>query len=867
MIGTKLSHYEITGRLGAGGMGEVYQATDSKLGRSVAIKLLPETFTHDAERVARFDREARVLASISHPNIAAIHGIEEFQGRKFLVIELVPGETLADRIRRGATPLDEAIGIMKQIADALDTAHSKGIVHRDLKPENIKLTPDGQVKVLDFGLAKANETESPPPTLSNSPTMNISATHPGIILGTAAYMSPEQALGKPVDKRADIWAFGVVVYELVTGRRPFRGDTVAETLASTLKEEPQWDAVPSQLRPMLRRCLEKDPRRRLRDIGDAMPLVESQSEPPRRSSPLPWAVAIAALVLLSFLIVPTWRYFSRPGLVVSTTPGRFNILPPELLARNGAMALSPDGHRLAFYTAVTEGTGHVWVRTMDTGDTRQLPIAVAPGGLASLFWSSDSRFLMLQPGPDQKLHKIDMVGGPPQALCDVADYVTGGAVTDQGVILFGTNTGPLMRLDPGAAKPVPLTKLDASRDESNHSWPVLLRGTNHFLYLRITRDRERTGLFAGSLDAKPDQQRMKPILETRWGAMYVPPRADGPGTLLFRRDGALMMQSFDPQKLELVGEARLVVERVGAWNSYAFFSASQNGNLVYRVGEDAVQRFTWIDRMGKTLGSTSIHGYEFALSPDNNQVVFQAVGTQGLLLLDLDRGTTQRFTTGVRATYPVWFHDKKAIAYAASPHGVLNIYKKPTDGSAEELLWESDDNKLPTSISSDGRLLMYTSFGAETGYDLWVLPIGGKASPLKKTPFSESDAQFSPGGPYIAYESNENGKENIYLQEFSPSDLTLKGAPVSVSTNGGVSPQWNGDGTELFYRSEDNRVYVVKVSTAGKLQVGIPAPLPVLPGGTYLDSFSVTSDGKRFLFHYQDVPNAEPTLSALWNWQ
>jgi Tol biopolymer transport system component len=866
MIGTKLSHYEITGRLGAGGMGEVYQATDSKLGRNVAIKLLPETFTHDAERIARFEREARVLASISHPNIAAIHGIEESHGRKFLVIELVPGETLADRIHRGATPLDEAIGIMKQIVDAMDTAHSKGIVHRDLKPENIKLTPDGQVKVLDFGLAKANETESPSPTLSNSPTMNISATHPGIILGTAAYMSPEQALGKPVDKRADIWAFGVVAYELVTGKRPFRGDTVAETLASTLKEEPQWDAVPSQLRPMLRRCLEKDPRRRLRDIGDAMPLVESQREPPHRSSRLPWAIALAALALVSLLIVPTWRYFSRPGPVASPPPGRFSILSPEHLATNGAMALSPDARRLAFYTSATGAAGHIWVRTMDTGDTRQLPIEIGSEGLASFFWSPDSRFLAVQPGPYGKLTKIDMGGGPPQALCDAAGYVTGGLWTDQGVIVFGTNVGPLMRLDPGATTPVPLTKLDASRDESNHSWPVLLRGTNHFLYLRITSDRERTGLFAGSLDAKPDQQSTKPILETRWGATYVPPRGGGPGTLLFRRDSALMMQSFDPKKLELVGEARLVSERVGAWNSYAFFSASENGNLVYRVGEDAVQRFTWFDRMGKTLGSTSIHGSEFALSPDNNQVIFQGVGTQGLLLLDFDRGTTQRFTTGGRATFPVWFHDKKAIAYAASPHGVLNLYKKPTDGGAEELLWESDDNKLPTSISSDGRFLMYTSFGAETGYDLWVLPIGGKARPLKTTPFSESLAQFSPGGSYIAYESNENGKENIYLQEFSPSDLSLKGAPVSVSTNGGVSPRWNGDGTELFYRSED-RVFVVKVSTAGKLQVGIPTPLPVVPGGTFLDRFSVTSDGKRFLFHYQDVPNAEPTLSALWNWQ
>ena len=844
--GTTLGPYEIIARIGAGGMGEVYRARDPRVGRDVALKVSGARFSE------RFHLEAQAVAALNHSNICTLFDV----GPDYLVMELVEGDS-----PKGPLPLAEALRITGQIAAALESAHERGITHRDLKPANIKVKPDGTVKVLDFGLARM---ENPPDVSGDvAPTIGPSATETGIILGSPGYMAPEQVSGKLVDKRSDIWAFGVILYELITGRRLFRGDSLAETLAATLKEEPPWEAVPVQVRPLLRRCLEKDPRRRLRDIGDAMPMVELASEAVK--APPAGRLRPAAVILgLLVLFVSALLYF-RPAPAPPLDSVRFTIAPPDTLAQNGTMALSPDGRQVAFRTGQgNQGIGvRLWVHSLDTGKTRQLPVEVT--NPASVFWSPDSRFLAFQPNTSEKLYKIQISGGPPQVVAEAQGFVTGGAWSESGTIVFGSSTGPLSRVQAGGGTAVPVTAVDVSRDETNHSWPVLLPGTNNFLYLRVSREREQSGIYVGSLDAKPDQQSMKLILPTRWGASYVPPRDSGPGALLFRRDGALVSQPFDPKKLELVGDPVVVAERVGAWNTYGFFSASESGHLFYRVGDEARQRLTWMDRLGNTLSSTPIKGTVFAVSPVKDQALFTSGGNEGFSLIDFDRSTTQRFTTGPQ-TSPVWYRDGSGIVFAYAPKGIFNLYKKGTDGSPEQLLWESPENKFPTSVSRDGRFVLFTMAGKETGNDVWVLPIGGKPKPVRQTQSSESRGEFSPDGRYIAYESNENGAPEVYLQEFSSTDVEVKGAPVPVSSGGGTMPRWNPDGTELLYRAQ-TRLMSVKLGTGRTLEVGTPAPLPVLPGGTFSGVFAVSGDGKRFLFLYQDVPNADPVLSAVFNWR
>jgi predicted Ser/Thr protein kinase len=624
--GTKFGPYEIVEPIGAGGMGEVYRARDSRLKRDVALKVLPAAFTHDPERLARFTREAEILASLNHPNIAAIYGVEEGA----LVMELVEGETLAEVIRRGPAPLDTALEYAGQIAAALDAAHEKGVVHRDLKPANVKVTPEGRVKVLDFGLASvvqgpasANTADS-----ANSPTLTMRATQAGVVLGTAAYMAPEQARGRPVDRRADIWAFGVILCEMLTGRPAFTGEDITEILASVVKDKPDLSSLPPKVRPLVERCLEKDPKKRLRDIGDAMSLIESTPGAAAASRPassrLAWA--LAAVVAAAFAAISLVHFREKPPAAELV---RFQIPLPGPVTIFGLASVSPDGRRIAFSALGRDGRSVLWVRTLDSLESR--PLAATEGVQAPLFWSPDSRYIAFYvPG---KLKKIEVSGGPPQTVCDAPEMWRGGAWSRDGVIIFGAGGlgQGLLRVSEAGGIASPLTKLDPSRREAAHGEPSFLPDGRHFVYLRGSI-LESSGIYVGSLDAKPEQQSTKRLLAIRGSAVYAP-AADragvnsGMGHLLFVREGSLMAQAFDSRRQELAGDAVPIAENLSEIG-LPRFSASTTGVLAYQTGGFGLNtRLSWFDRTGKILGTIGEPGpyNTVALSPDGTRVAFSRV--------------------------------------------------------------------------------------------------------------------------------------------------------------------------------------------------------------------------------------------------
>src|ERR1700733_11600958 len=612
--GNQLGSYAVLSPLGAGGMGEVYRARDSKLGRDVALKVLPEAFARDVERMARFQREAKVLASLNHPNIASIYGLEDSGATHALVMELVEGPTLADRIKPGQIPIDEVLRIAKQITDALEYAHERGIVHRDLKPANVKVTSDDAVKVLDFGLAKAVQGEASEVDISSSPTMSRMATLAGVLLGTAAYMSPEQAKGKPVDRRADIWAFGCVLYEMLTGKMAFRGESVTDTLAAVIKEEPDLSqlptATPLRVRDLLQRCLQKDPKQRLQAIGDArISLDEVLAGAPETSFgaaarpvkhwPLWLASGVALAFMLAFSALAFVHFREKPPTPTQLT--RFEIPVPEkaTLARQGVFAVSPDGRQLAFFAGGSDGVQRLWVRPLDLIEARPLPSSESSSTTA-FFWSPDSQYIAFDAGGTLK--KINSFTGAAETLCDLPNDAIGGSWNRDGVIIFGQNPGGLMRVSANGGSASPLTNPNPSRRETYDDFPTFLPDRRHFIYLRHSEEPENSGVYIGSLDAKPEQQDSKRLLETQFGAGYVPSTDASPSQLLFIRDGTLMAQPFDANRLELVGEPVLVVERVGFWRTAGYFSASANGVLVYRTGGSRVS-LSWFDRDGKVLGT------------------------------------------------------------------------------------------------------------------------------------------------------------------------------------------------------------------------------------------------------------------------
>ena len=856
--GTRLGPYEILAPLGAGGMGEVYRARDTRLKREVALKVLHDSFASDRERMARFQREAEVLAALNHPNIAAIYGVEE----RALVMELVEGETL-----KGPLPVETALNYAKQIADALEAAHEKGIVHRDLKPANIKIKPDGTVKVLDFGLAKAAEEPAGDP--QSSPTMTISPTRAGMILGTAAYMSPEQARGKVVDKRADIWAFGVVLYEMLTGRALFAGETVSDTLASVLKSDPDWTRLPAgtpaPIRRLLRRCLERDRKRRLHDIADArLEIEEALTEPelPAPSGTKQYRLAWIAAAGLLLGAGGAWQLSRLRSPLADNHIVRFQIQPPQggrfVLAGafGGGLAVSPDGRAAAFITNV-DGSIGIWVRSLDATEARLLP---GTEGATVPFWSPDSKLIAFS--AFDKLRAFDLAHGTVSNICDIPGRFTGGVWSDDGRIVFGVReyVGGLLQVAASGGTPSEFTKLDRAHGEITHSWPQMLPG-GRFLYSARAIDSENETVYAAPLRDPERRVLLLPAVRGLSGASYVR-GDDGNDYLFWIRGTTLVGQRLDTDKLRLTGDSYSVADPA------VWVSASRNV-LVYAPSPPARQ-FQWFDRAGRQIGILGEPGdYVFCrISPDGRRVATVRAGPADIWLLETARGVASRLTSRGIHLSPLWSPNGRTILFAGGTP--VNLFRISAEGSGgEERILKSETRQAPLDWSKDGHLILYNEAAPETGLDLWTLEVtpdgkpqpGAKPQPYIRAPFNQTLGRFSPDMRCVAYQSDESGRAEVYVQSFPETH-----DKVRISTAGGRNPEWGPDGRELLYVSLDGKLMAVAMKLGPRsVEPSLPRELFVLPNGlTGLGPFDVAADGQRFLVQVT-VDKIEP-LTAIVNW-
>jgi Tol biopolymer transport system component len=861
MLERRIGHYDITAHLGSGGMGDVYQATDTKLGRNVALKFLPDAFAHDAGRIARFEREAKALAALNHPHIAAIHGLEESNGRTFLVMELVPGQTLDDLIGRSPLPLQEALAIARQIAEALEAAHEKGIVHRDLKPANVKITPDGRAKVLDFGLAKLMTVDGEGSvSVVNSPTLTAPATHAGVVLGTAAYMAPEQARGRPVDQRADIFAFGCLLYEMVTGRAAFEGDNVPDILVRVLERDPDWSRIPSNaptsMHRLMRLCLEKDQRKRRQAAGDvridlenvlAEPMAVAPSTPHRGLLQGRLAWIAGAAIGIAALAIPAIGYLRDAPLPEM----RLQIVTPPTRAPLH-FALSPDGRSIVFVAAEspTDTAQHLFLRTLDNTTAR--PIA-GTAGARSPFWSPDGKSIGFF--ASEKLYRIDISGGPAQALAP-APIGMGGAWNIDGTILFAENTvSALLRVPAGGGDAVAITEVDAPR-QLGHQSPSFLPDGRHFLFY-ATGEPEVSGIYLGSIDGGP-AKRLTPADDR--GA-FLPPNH-----LLFRRQGALVAREFDAARGELSGDPITLASEVGA------FSVSAGGGIAHRSAGDGPQaRMTWFDRSGQTvLGPGSVNTPE--VSSDGRRVAFDRTtqGNRDVWIMDLARESVTPFTFDPAVDgFPLWSPDGTQIAFESTRNGTFDLWIKPSSGAGpERLLLETSDSEWPLHWSKDGLFLLYQRSDLRTKWDLWALPMtGSDRTPLAvvNSRFAERMGQFSPDGRWVAYETNESGRPEIMVQAFPKAS-----GRFSVSTSGGTAPRWRADGTEIFFIAPDRTMMVVPITTTGpSVEAGRPMalfPTDIVPQ-PFKSQYTVSRDGRFIVNNLQPEEGAASPITLILNWK
>jgi len=880
----KISSYEVIEKIGAGGMGEVFRARDTKLGRDVALKILPESFVHDDERLARFDREARVLASLNHPNIAAIYGLEDADSKKILVLELVDGEDLSKRLARGPLPVDDAVEFARQIAEALDTAHEQGVVHRDLKPGNVIATPDGKVKVLDFGLAKAFDIDaSDSQNISQSPTiLSAGATAHGVILGTAAYMSPEQARGKAVDKRADIFAFGCVLFEMLTGRQCFSGETVSDTLAAVLRAEPEWkhlpEETPTAIRRLLERCLAKDPRKRLRDIGEARITIErvqsgAEDEPTAAASVetaaapatksrfswlgyLPYAVAILAIIFAF-----TYNKTEAPEIL------RASIMPPDDTPFDlrgfhpGPAVISPDGQKIVFSARGKDGT-RLFVRYIDDVEPRAL---TGTKGAGYPFWSPDSRSVGFF--ADSKLMRIEISGAPPITLCD-ATSGKGGTWTINDVILFtpSFNTG-IHKIPASGGEPEKITEIQLDQGENSHRFPECLPDGEHFIFLARSasasqRGQVGTAIHLASIDGSIDRVLMPSISNAIYAAEHI----------LFLREDVLMARPIDTGSFEFTGDAFPVAHQVryipGA--ARGIFSASTDGKLIYQAGAALPgNQLVWFDLEGNEtgrIGDPSEHD-ALKISPDGKYIateIYEDIGgTSDIWIYDVERGIRTRFTFDPAPdNRPVWSPDGSDIVFTSSRGSHSDLYRKSIGGSGtEDLILESDFDKWPTDWSSDGRYLLFTVSSESQSADIWALPIadGGEPFTVLATEHTEFDAQFSRDGRWISYTSNESGTPEIYVRPFPG-----PGRRWQISPDGAAASRWDRRGGRLFFTSMDGSIHVAEVSTDGEtFRVG---KVEKLFDNSESGEYQVAIDGSMLLMIKEnDVHHLTP-LTLVLNW-
>ncbi len=869
--GRRLGPYEILSPLGAGGMGEVHRARDTRLQRDVAIKALPEEFAQVPGRLTRFEREARVLASLNHPNIAAIYGLEESDGASFLVLECVEGETLGARLASGPLSIEEALAVCAQIARGLAAAHEAGVIHRDLKPGNVMVRPDGSVKVLDFGLARAGDSGST--TLqdqSKSPTLTA-ATEAGVIFGTAAYMSPEQARGKPLDKRTDVFSFGCVLYECLAGRRAFGGETISDTLAAILTSEPDRDALPSEMpdrvRVLLRRCLEKDPARRLHDIADARIEIEDVFEKPEippaapvrasLGSRLVWGAAgLIAGALAAFLAERALR-LSRPSAALPAPARSALTLPPGATLRTGpfqpSMVFSPDGRRLVL--AVRGGKGRLHVRALD-----RVQIEPIPGTESghSPFFSPDGEWLGFFTG--RELKKVALAGGAPLVVCAVPPVAQGGAWTPDGWIYFGIVNAGLQRVRSSGGNPEPFTTPDRKAGERAHVWPQVLPGGSQLLVVvragKDFQDYERSNLAVLSLESRT----LRTVLAGVSFGQYEPP-----GHLLFLRGSSVLAAPCDPRTFEPSGpHFALPADVMVAGYARKPYLAAAAGVLAYAAGESEPlpsSTLVWVDGAGREEPLALAPGAYGSprLSPDGKTLALNVTegARESIFTYDLARNVLSPLLPEAgRSFNPTWTPDSRRIVFASFDEGWPRLYWKSADGSGSpEALSAGDTPEFPTSVSPDGRTLAYTADprGGIDSMDVWLLALDGKRERRAwfETPFKEYSPFFSPDGALIAYTAEEAGqKAEVYVRPFPG-----PGGRIKVSgSDGGSEPLWSSDGREILYRSEADDLLAVRIVRSPTLAAS--ASRLVLKTQLYLSGgredygrqYDISPDGKRFLF-------------------
>lgn len=873
MVGQSIAHYKIIEKIGEGGMGEVYRATDTKLNRDVALKVLPEAFAQDEQRMARFSREAQVLASLNHPNIGAIFGLEEEAGKKALVLELIEGETLAERISKGPIPLESALKIALQIAEALEAAHEKGIIHRDLKPANVKITPDGQVKVLDFGLAKALEEERAQKSIAESPTLSLAATQAGIILGTAAYMSPEQAHGEATDRRADIWAFGVVLFEMLSGQQLFSGKSVSQTLARVLERDPDWDQLPASVSPavraLLKRCLEKEPRERLQAIGEARIQVmrlladpeaagEVAGVPARLGARQKTVLAAGVAALLVLTSVLTWSFKPDPTPRTVHIEGVMGESRGLFTQQGSSVILASDGSRLAYCAGQPF---HLSLRSLDQFESQVL--SGTENGY-NPFFSPDGQWLGFVTRTELK--KVAISGGAPLKLCSVTRN-RGSTWGPDGTIVFAPNPASgLMRVSAAGGEPQELTALEEG--ESSHRWPQFLPDGRHVVYAAYTTGDVNEGLIKVA-DLETGQSLM-----VHRGGTY--PRYVASGHLLYWREGTVFAAPFDLGTLQMTALPAPVLQGVaGNSNGGANFDVAHDGTLVYlegdvTTGSGEIQRtLVWSDLSGTLTPASQVKGSWAAgasLSPDEKQLAVgrSIEGNLDIWVVDLDRDTPTRLTFHESVdVLPIWSPDGRVIYFASQRSGRFQIFRKAADGSAEaEQVHEGEHDQAASNVSPDGKYVVYQENHPETRSDLWVLPLDGeeKPRPFLITAFAESAARFSPDGRWLAYHSDESGRDEVYVRPFPG-----PGGKWQVSSGGGEEPRWTADGSRLLFWQGLELQEASIAAEGNALKVGRPERIRTFQGFT--DPWDASGDGSRLILiqnptssNQEDVGAGEPDL-------
>ena len=871
--GTKLGPYEISAPVGAGGMGEVYRAKDTRLGRDVAVKVLPAHMSSSPELRQRLEREAKTISQLSHPHICMLHDVGHQNGTDYLVMEFLEGETLADRLSKGPLPVDQGLKIAIEVAGALDAAHRSGIVHRDLKPGNIMLTKSG-VKLLDFGLAKLAAPTTKDISQATSLPTALQESHPlttrGTILGTFQYMAPEQLEGREADARSDIFAFGCVLYEMLTGKKAFSGHSQASLITSIMGSEPPpissiQPMTPPALDRIVKGCLAKEPEHRWSTAHDVMLQLQwiaeggSQVGLPapvvaRRKSreKLSWAIAAAAILAAAAFAYGYARRAPKPAPLV-----RFEIPTPSDVTTLDVPKISPDGKLLAFDATDATGKARIWIRPMNALTAH--PLAGTEGGVRP-FWSPDSKYIGFM--ADGVLKKIDVAGGPPTKICDAVGG-SDGTWSSEGVILFdGTGSDPIYRVPAAGGTKVVAVKLDPAKKETSVGWPEFLPDGKHFLYMLTGEKQEDSAYWVGSIDSVE----RKLLAPAQTLVTYAPP-----GYLLFVRDKTLVVQPFDAKALKTTGEPVPLAEQIGTDNvGLARFSVSRNGVLAYRTGESG-GRFLWRDRTGGDLGTVGEPG-SYAnprLSPSGERLAYDVRGTKtDIWIRDLARGVNSRFSLGAGNNFrPIWSPDGATIVFTSDRAGTIDLYEKSTRGQgAEKLLLKSDEFKSATSWSPDGKYILYTSQSPKSLNDIWALPTFGdkKPIPIATGPFTELNAVFSPDGRFIAYQSGESGRSEIYVQTFPDG-----GGRWQVSNAGGVDPSWRADGREIFYRSLDQNLMAVEIRTTGsEIEAGIPKalyPVSIRQGNTR-NKYAPAADGQRFLFDAPLGREAITPTTVVLNW-